>query len=326
MRPDEGTRARLALLTESGHAPVAVREPVAAPDGNRVAPRVDEPVAPPADERIAPRGAPAAAAASSAGWVPGPPGAPGSAPEPTAPAPPAATDSLGIRDRALASAVAAYTAAYGHPLQAESITPGPRRWATPGRTATAAVAAVLLLGGVVVARAAQRAPSEVVALDDAQPGPGGSATLLDAGEPTDPTVVVHVVGQVQQPGVVTLPDGSRVADAVDAAGGAGPEADMSAVNLARVLVDGEQVVVPRPGEVITPVSGAGAGTGGGLLNLNVADVGALDGLPGIGPVLAQRIVDWRTEHERFSAVEELTEVSGIGPALLEGVRDLVTVG
>jgi competence protein ComEA len=235
------------------------------------------------------------------------------------------SDGLGIRDRALASAVAAYTAAYGHPLQAETTAerPGLHRWATPGRAVVAAVAALLLLGGVVVARAVRQAPSAVVALDGPQSGSGETAAVLDAGAPPTPSVVVHVVGQVQQPGVVTLPDGSRVADAIDAAGGAGAEADLSAVNLARVLVDGEQVIVPRPGEAIAPVGGSGPGSG--VLNLNAADVGALDGLPGIGPVLAQRIVDWRADHGRFSAVEELTEVSGIGPTVLEGLRDLVTV-
>lgn len=264
----------------------------------------------------------------SAGWVPGPPETPESSADPAVSVEPATSDSLGIRDRALASAVAAYTAAYGHPLQAESMTerPGLRRWATPGRTAVAAVAALLLLGGVVVARSLQQAPSAVVSLDDSQLASGDATAVSDTAAPTTPSVVVHVVGQVQQPGLVALPDGSRVADAIDAAGGAGPEADLSAVNLARVLVDGEQVVVPRPGEAIAPVGGAGAGSGSGVLNLNLADVAALDALPGIGPVLAQRIVDWRTEHDRFSSVEELTEVSGIGPALLEGLRDLVTVG
>ena len=327
MRPDLGTRARLALLAGSDSAPVSVREPITAPSREPITAPFREPGAPPSREPGAPPSPePIAAPSTSTGWVPGPPEA-RQGPEPVALAVPAVSDSLGIRDRALASAVAAYTAAYGHPLQAESITPGLRRWATPGRTAVAAVAAVLLLGGVVVARAAQRAPSEVVALEDAQSGSGGPDGVVDAGVPvTEPSVVVHVVGQVAQPGVVTLPEESRVADAIDAAGGAGPEADLSAVNLARVLVDGEQVVVPRPGEATAPVGGPGAGSGGGLLNLNVAEVGALDALPGIGPVLAQRIVDWRTEHERFSNVEELTEVSGIGPSLLEDVRDLVTVG
>ena len=128
---------------------------------------------------------------------------------------------------------------------------------------------------------------------------------------------MHVVGEVRRPGVVHLPSGSRVTDALDAAGGATAEADLAAVNLARVLADGEQVVVPGP-------QSAEASAGAGL-DLNSADAAALDALPGIGPVLAARIVAWRTEHGRFSTVEELAEVSGIGPALLDGLRGLVRV-
>jgi competence protein ComEA len=137
-----------------------------------------------------------------------------------------------------------------------------------------------------------------------------------------------VVGQVLQPGVVELPAGSRVVDAVAAAGGATSDADLGAINLARVLVDGEQVVVPLPGQVLAAAGPATASTtvpGGPGIDLNTADVAALDTLPGVGPVLAQRIVDWRDAHGRFSDVEELREVSGIGPSLLERVRDQVHV-
>ncbi|MBR7744330.1 helix-hairpin-helix domain-containing protein [Phycicoccus sp. BSK3Z-2] len=146
-------------------------------------------------------------------------------------------------------------------------------------------------------------------------------------------LVVHVVGQVAEPGVLRLPAGSRVSDAVEAAGGATRRADLAALNLARPLVDGEQVRVPAPGEeppAAAPPSGDGgaaAGTPGAasaLVPLNTADVTALDGLPGIGPVLAQRIVDWRTVNGRFSTVDELAEVSGIGEKLLAQLRPLVT--
>ncbi|NLE71005.1 MAG: ComEA family DNA-binding protein, partial [Actinomycetales bacterium] len=119
-------------------------------------------------------------------------------------------------------------------------------------------------------------------------------------------------------------------------GGATAEADLAGVNLARVVADGEQVVVPRPGEAAAAaVTAAGGGTTGGTggaggaagpLDLNAADAAALDTLPGIGPVLAERIVAWRAEHGRFTSVEELTEVSGIGPTLLARLRDLVRVG
>ena len=142
-------------------------------------------------------------------------------------------------------------------------------------------------------------------------------------------VVVHIVGQVAHPGLVTLPAGARVADAIRAAGGALETADLGGVNLARILVDAEQVVVPKPGEWV-PSSSGGAPTGGGsgsggLVNLNAATLSDLDGLPGIGPVLAQRILDWRTEHQRFSSIDELGEVPGIGPKLLAQLRSKVRV-
>jgi len=137
-----------------------------------------------------------------------------------------------------------------------------------------------------------------------------------------------------------MPAGSRVGDAVTAAGGATRSADLAAVNLARVLVDGEQVVVPKPGENVgPPVAGGGAsgaagsgggqagaaGADGGKVALNSADLSALDTLPGVGPVLAQRILDWRTEHGRFTSVEELGEVSGIGEKLLAQLTPRVTL-
>ncbi len=147
-------------------------------------------------------------------------------------------------------------------------------------------------------------------------------------------VVVHVVGKVRRPGLQRLPPGSRVADALEAAGGATKGADLARVNLARVLVDGEQVVVPAPGDPDppgAPASGSGGGsggtgsTGGGLVPINTADLAGLDTLPGVGPVLAQRILDWRAEHGRFTTVDELGEVSGIGEKLMERLRPLVTL-
>ena len=147
-------------------------------------------------------------------------------------------------------------------------------------------------------------------------------------------VVVHVVGQVRHPGVLRLPAGSRVADAVAAAGGATRTADLGLLNLARVLVDGEQVRVPAPGDpvAVAPVlPGGGGGAGGppgsasGPVSLNTADLAALDTLPGVGPVLAQRILDWRTAHGRFASVDELGEVSGIGDKLLAQLSPLVTL-
>jgi competence protein ComEA len=179
----------------------------------------------------------------------------------------------------------------------------------------------------------------------------GTATgrVTAGGVPPTATILVHVVGQVARPGVVTLTGGARVADAITLAGGASPGADLQHINLARSVVDGEQIYVPRPGESVPAppgqgsgaapgalggasrggsggsAAGSGAGSGGAPLNLNAADAAALDDLPGIGPVLAQRIVDWRTEHGRFTSVDELGEVSGIGEKLLSQIRPKVTV-
>ncbi len=161
----------------------------------------------------------------------------------------------------------------------------------------------------------------------AAPTPSGSAPTGSTG----PVLVVHVVGQVRRAGIVELPPGSRVVDAVEAAGGATRRADLSALNLARLVVDGEQIRVPRPGEVRRPV-GAPAPPGppqglaaGGPVSLNSADAAALDALPGIGPVLAQRILDWRAEHGRFTSIDELGEVSGIGEKLLAQLTPKVTL-
>lgn len=165
----------------------------------------------------------------------------------------------------------------------------------------------------------------------------GAPTARDAAGP-GAEIVVHVVGQVLRPGLVRLRAGARVADAIKQAGGARAGADLGALNLARPLTDGEQIRVPRPGEAVTA---AGAGSGGGSggptagggagassaapVSLNAADASALDALPGVGPVLAQRIIDWRAEHGRFTSVDELGEVSGIGDKLLERLRPLVTL-
>ena len=132
-----------------------------------------------------------------------------------------------------------------------------------------------------------------------------------------------MVGAVAAPGVVRLPEGSRVVDAIAAAGGATADAQVSALNLARLLVDGEQIAVPRPGEQAAAAARA-RGAADGLLDLNGADEAALDALPGIGPVLAGRIVAHR-EDGPFTSVDELADVAGIGPTLLERLRELVRV-
>ena len=152
--------------------------------------------------------------------------------------------------------------------------------------------------------------------------PDVSATSSAA--PAD-VVTVHVIGRVRRPGVVTLPFGSRVGDAVGAAGGLKPGASSGDLNLARVLVDGEQVVVGQPRAPRTGPSGAPAPAVDGLLDLNAASATELEALPGVGPVLAGRIVAWREANGPFPSVEILGEVSGIGDALLAQLRPLVRV-
>lgn len=199
---------------------------------------------------------------------------------------------------------------------------GPR-W-DPGRRGAVALVVVAALAALVATGVVLRGRPQEVAVpvleDPGVPLPGAAAPSAPAGE-----VVVAVGGKVRRPGLVRLPAGSRVDDAVRAAGGALSDADTGLLNLARRLVDGEQVLVG----VDPPAGAAGpaapAVAGGGLLDLNTASASDLDALPGIGPVLAQRIVDWRTRHGRFASVDQLREVTGIGEAKYEDLREKVTV-
>ncbi|MDQ2984141.1 MAG: helix-hairpin-helix domain-containing protein [Actinomycetota bacterium] len=139
-------------------------------------------------------------------------------------------------------------------------------------------------------------------------------------------LVVDVVGAVRQPGLYRLAQGARIADAVTRAGGVTPRADLELINLAAPLADGEQVVVPRrgagAGDTGSSVSGAGASPSGPV-HLNNATLEQLDSLPGVGPVTAQKILDYREQHGAFSSVDALDAVPGIGPARLDTLRELV---
>ena len=166
----------------------------------------------------------------------------------------------------------------------------------------------------------------------AAPSVSTATPSAPASSPSAPPVVVHVAGRVRRPGIVTLPAGSRVVDALQAAGGSRKGTDLANLNLARPLADGEQILVGAgvpaapPGVGTTSVPTADGSVGGGaLVNLNTATSAELEELPGIGPVTAASILQWRAEHGRFTSVEELLEVSGIGEARLADVRDLVTV-
>jgi competence protein ComEA len=139
---------------------------------------------------------------------------------------------------------------------------------------------------------------------------------------------VHVAGAVASPGLYRLPVDARVVDAVAAAGGFAADADRAAVNLARAVSDGEQIVVPVVGAAPPPDPAPGEGGEGaseGIIDLNAADAADLDTLPRIGPALAERIVAWRDENGRFTSVDDLLSVPGIGEKIVEGLRELVRV-
>lgn len=210
--------------------------------------------------------------------------------------------------------------------------------------AAGVIIAVALIGTVVlVAKSGVFSPA------------GGQIKFMEAGAPAGKpeqpqTIRVHVAGKVNKPGVYDLEPGSRVMDAIEAAGGALPNTDLESINLAEKLTDGQQVYIAPKGRIAPPkVSVVRGGTsparsavsgeaisrssgpkkltrpGEGTVNINTAGFEELQRLPGIGPAMAQRIIDYRTEHGRFQSVEELDEVRGIGPAKLAKMRPFVTL-
>jgi competence protein ComEA len=156
---------------------------------------------------------------------------------------------------------------------------------------------------------------------------GGSDSAAPVASPTGAPIIVDVTGWVHEPGVYEFVEGDRVIDAVDRAGGARNGADLSVLNLAAPLADGTQVVVVKEGAAVGggEVPGAAPGAPDGLIDINTASATELEALSGIGEVLAAAIVDFRTENGPFASVDELEDVSGIGPATLEEIRDLVTI-
>ncbi len=157
------------------------------------------------------------------------------------------------------------------------------------------------------------------------PAAPAAARAVPVAAPRTPRLVVHVVGAVRHPGLYRLRDGSRVADAVARAGGATRKAELELVNLAAPVADGTQIVVPRrvaaaSGSLVT---GGASETPAGPVHLNTATVEQLDGLPGVGPVTAQKIVDYRQKNGAFSSVDDLDAIPGIGSKRLEQLRELV---
>lgn len=238
------------------------------------------------------------------------------------------------RLEAMAGSVGGEGLAGGPPAKSIKVGWRVRRWlpagkteirVDPGRRAAAALAVVLILGAAVAGFSVWR--SRPVA----EPVPAALPAASDRSQAPTTTVelVVSVAGLVARPGLVRLPAGARVADAVAAAGGPVPGTDLTGLNLARRLADGEHVVVgPAPaapatagsaGQVV-PSSGSGA-----RVDLNTATLAELDALPGVGAVTAQRILDWRAAHGRFTSVDQLREVEGIGETRFARLRELVTV-
>lgn len=199
----------------------------------------------------------------------------------------------------------------------------------PGRRAAVAVGLAVVVAVVVAGWWLLSGRPHPIAVSSSAEPPISSGSGLSSGAPAR-RLVVDVIGKVRRPGVYRLADGARVDDALRAAGGALPRVDLSGLNLARKLADGEQIAVGVPGTLggeVAPPSGLATGSGSASppVDLNTATVEQLDTLPGVGPVLAQRIVDWRTTHGSFESVDQLGEVDGIGPSRLADLRPLVTV-
>ncbi|GAA4264978.1 ComEA family DNA-binding protein [Frondihabitans peucedani] len=217
------------------------------------------------------------------------------------------------------------------------------RWRV-GVGAVVVVVLVLIALGVVLSAVASA--DESVGAVAAVPSAGGASASASesqrvvvsgaSGETATPSsggVFVHVLGRVSHPGLYEVDPGARAVDVVAAAGGFAAEADQGALNLARPVADGEQIVVPRQGETAAPSpASSSAGSPGAPsaaaapVDLNTADDTALQTLTGVGPATAKAILAWRDEHGRFEAVDDLLDVPGIGPKKLDSLRDSLRVG
>jgi competence protein ComEA len=184
------------------------------------------------------------------------------------------------------------------------------------------VAIVVALGGIILFQAIRARPQPIVLVTAA---PQSSPEATPEATQTPSPLRVYVSGAVQKPDVVLMPPGSIVKDAILAAGGAATDADLDRINLALAVVEGQHIYVPRQGEEDLPVQPPVQRSSSDLrVNINTADATVLESLPGIGPSLAQRILDYRQVHGPFARIEDIQEVSGIGPATFAKIQDLIT--
>jgi competence protein ComEA len=206
-------------------------------------------------------------------------------------------------------------------------------WVFAARPRADAVNATAVNATAVDATGSGTGPGAAPSAGSAPSGASAAGLGASSSSPSAAAVVVDVAGRVRHPGVYRLPAGSRVNDALHAAGGPLPGVQLSSVNLAAKLTDGQQIAVGVPGVAsaggappgVAGGSSGSAGAPGGPVNLNTASLEQLDALPGVGPVLAQHILDWRAAHGQFGSVDQLKDVSGIGPAKFAALRDLVCV-
>jgi len=197
------------------------------------------------------------------------------------------------------------------------------QWLKQYRGALFFVLIALVLVGLVIFQVLRSEPrSDIQFLPLPSPSPLPEAT------PTPRPLRVYISGAVQHPDVYTLPLDSIVKDALLAAGGPADDADLDRINLAAPLTDGEHVYVPHLGEESLPVelpADSASSASGGALNINTADVAAFETLPGIGPGIAQRICDYRQANGPFARIEDIMNVSGIGPSTFAKIQDLITI-
>lgn len=200
------------------------------------------------------------------------------------------------------------------------------------RSETFLVAGVVAVAVVVSAALMLRHQPAVVAPPATEHGAGGEGAVAATVASPSPSLLVDVSGSVEHPGVYGLSDGARIQDAIEEAGGPLPKADLGALNLAQVVIDGQQIDVPKKGEA---VASAPAGTTsttstsstpapGQIVSLSSADEPTLETIPGVGPVTAQKIIDYRTSNGGFDSIEQLLDIDGIGPITLENIRPYVS--